>query len=308
MANFTKTLGQVGFGMAVVTSLMPPWFLCIFGQLYVQSGNPDAKEEREMALARWVTMLTCLCWRAALSVCWWVRQDLEGVPEMRAKIGNSGRPVCVIGNHSSFMDIFVSVAAFPLRTVSVCKMIVSSHVFDMPLIGRICSTMQHLAVPFKDTSATSTNFEVDKEALVVVMENYEAHLKAGKACAWFPEGQVNKGDCSKLQTFRAGGMGIAVRSDVEIWSMAFVGHAVTWPKRALIGGYPAHMGGRIKLVCESSKAWLSEQCKDQDERAQSLFLANTTQKMIQADVDEFVEKGYKAGDNTGKGGDAKKLE
>merc|ERR1719221_877940 len=108
-------------------------------------------------------------------------------------------------------------------------MIVSSHVLRMPIIGRIATTMGHLAVPFKDTTSTSTNFEVDKEKLAVIMESYENHLKAGGMCAWFPEGQVNKGDCSKLQTFRAGGLGIAVRNDVEIWLMGFVGNAVCWP-------------------------------------------------------------------------------
>merc|ERR1711879_639857 len=122
------------------------------------------------------------------------------------------------------------------------------------------------------------------------MEEYEDHLKKGNVCAWFPEGQVNRGDCSKLQTFRAGGMGIAVRSDVEMWAMAFVGHAVSWPKRSPIGGIPARIGGKLELVCESSKAFLSKDSStDEDERAKCLFLANHTQSLLQANIDYLVK-------------------
>merc|ERR1740117_145103 len=127
--------------------------------------------------------------------------------------------------------------------------------------------MGHLAVPFKDVSSTSTNFEIDKEGLAKVMEEYEQHLKDGHLCAWFPEGQVNKGDCSKLQQFRAGGLGIAVRNDVEIWSITFVGNAVTWPKDQPVGGIPARIGGKVIQVCESSKKLLAAPECGADERA-----------------------------------------
>merc|ERR1712187_801475 len=157
--------------------------------------------------------------------------------------------------------------------------------------------MGHLAVPFKDTSATSTNFEVDKDKLKEVMEAYEDHLKSGGCCCWFPEGQVNKGDCSKLQTYRAGGVGIAVRSDVEIWCMTFIGNAVCWPNGAPIGGNPAKIGGRCFRLCESSTQYLSHPDAGDDERAKSLYLANTAQKQMQDIVDEFVAKGFTAGSN-----------
>merc|ERR1711862_1011296 len=96
-------------------------------------------------------------------------------------------------------------------------------------------------------------------------------------------------------------MGLAVRSDVEVWAMTFVGHAVSWPKKAAIGGIPARIGGKIELVCESSKALLSKDANnDGDERAKCMFLANHTQSLLQANIDDLVKKGYSAGDNTSK--------
>eukprot|EP00930_Biecheleria_cincta_P068944 TRINITY_DN56763_c0_g1_i1.p1 TRINITY_DN56763_c0_g1~~TRINITY_DN56763_c0_g1_i1.p1 ORF type:complete len:340 (-),score=58.20 TRINITY_DN56763_c0_g1_i1:396-1415(-) len=295
--GFGKILGQVSFAILVVASLVPPWLMSIVGELYVQLAAADKKERRRQFLAKAVIVVTCICWRAALAVCFWIKVDLDGIAELRAKLGTTGRPFCMLGNHCSFFDIFLAVTLQPLRKVGDMKMIVSSHVLKMPIIGRVCKTMGHLAVPFKDTTETATSFEVDKEKLALVMQEFENHLISGGGCSWFPEGQVNKGDCSKMQQIRAGGLGIAVRNDVEVWCITFVGNAVSWPKAAPIGGYPARIGGRITCLSESSKALLSDPQVGNDERTRCVSLANMVQETMQTTIDEFVAKGFVAGNN-----------
>jgi len=232
-------------------------------------------------------------------VCFWVRIDRQGLAELRRDLGKSGRSVCVLANHASFLDTILSLSVQPLRLAGKFKMIVSNHVLKLPIVGRVATTMGHLAVPFKDAGENSTNFEVDKDALAKVMISFEDHLKSGGHCAWFPEGQVNKGDASQLQTFRAGGLGIAVRSDVEIWCITFVGNAVCWPKAASVGGFPARIGVNIFRMCESSKAFLesAELPGGDDERGKCIFLATHAQQEMQKIVDSIVKSGYNAGNN-----------
>lgn len=295
-----KKSGQIGFNLAIASSCLPPWFLAMFGRLYTESGTEEQKEEKRARFAKVLITFTAVCWRMALASSFWVKLEIEGVGSFRKNFGNTGKPMCYIANHTSFFDIFLAVTTLPLSKVGKVKMIVSSHVLDMPIIGRITRGMGHLAVPFKDTSSASTTFEVDKDALAIVMQKYENHLKKGECCAWFPEGQVHKGDCSKLQLFRAGGLGIAVRNDVEMWSMTTVGNAVVWPGGAPVGGNPARVGGKVECICTSSKDFFSAPETGSNEREQSIHLADYTSKKMQDIIDGFVAKGFKAGDNTKK--------
>lgn len=286
------------FNLAILSSCLPSYCLSLIGKLYTESGTEEEKKEKRARWAKVVITTTALCWRMGLAACFWVKIEIEGIAELRRNFGSTGRPLCFILNHTSFLDIFLAVTSVPLSKVGKMKMIVSSHVLEMPVIGRMAKGSCHLAVPFKDTSGGS--FEVDKEALAVTMETFENHLKSGEGCAWFPEGQVNKGDCSKLQQFRAGGLGIIVRNDVELWCMATVGNATCWPMNAPLGGQPAKIGGTVKCVCESSKEFLSSAETGSTEREKSLYLADHTSKRIQAVIDAYIAKGYKAGDNTKK--------
>merc|ERR1719201_1537763 len=141
--------------------------------------------------------------------------------------------------------------------------------------------MLHLAVPFKDDGGDSKTFAVDKDKLAVVMEEYEAHLKNGGFCAWYPEGQVNRGDCSKLQLFRAGGYGIAVRNDIELWVATYCGNALCWPYTEQVGGQPCKIGAKVYRLCESTKQWLKENAPGKEGRDAEIFFANHTQELMQ---------------------------
>merc|ERR1740129_1640584 len=116
--------------------------------------------------------------------------------------------------------------------------------------------MGHLCVPFKAAGADG-GMEVDKSKVERIMATYEAYLKTGGICAWFPEGTINGGDCSKVATFRGGGFAIAVRNDVEIWCIAYSGNAVTWGKCQAIGGTPCQLAAYFFQVCKSSKEFIA---------------------------------------------------
>jgi 1-acyl-sn-glycerol-3-phosphate acyltransferase len=292
-----KMLGQALFALFVLSSLIPPWLTAALGEFWVQFAPADKQADRRKTLAKVVITVLAVCWRCALMLSCWIRIDMDGVDTLRRELGSTGKPVCVVANHCSFFDIFMAVTLQPLSKVGGFKMIVSSHVLKMPVIGRVATACGHLAVPFKDADGTSTNFEVDKDKLAIVMQDFEEHLKSGQCCSWFPEGTVNKGDCAKVQQIRAGGLGIAVRNDAEIWVCTFVGNAISWPKNAPIGGIPAHIGVRAFCLCKSSKELLADPKSGDDERSRCIFLADLLQSKMQSVIDEFVGKGYKAGNN-----------
>jgi len=290
-----------------LTACIPPFLLTFAGPFYIKGTQAEQLKKRN-DFAKLIVTVFSFCCRVCLFCCFWIKIDLDGLEDIRRNYGSTGRPLCVIANHTSFLDIILCVTVLPLHKVGKTKMIVSSHVLKMPIIGRLCKAMGHLAVPFKDTGKNSTTFEVDKEGMVKVMEQYEAHLASGESCAWYPEGQVHRGECTNLQQFRAGGLVIAVRNDVELWSMAMVGNAMCWPGNEAIGGYPADIGGKIECICKSSKEFFASEERGADERAKSVYLANYTQERMQKIIDDYVAKGYKAGDNTSKKKKIEKIE
>jgi len=289
--------GQCGFGLMLACTTLPPWLLAMGLQLL--GGLGPLGPSKELAAKAEITF-TALMWRLGLGFCWWVRVSCEGLDTYRRELGETGRPVCVLVNHTSFLDTILSVATAPLNKVGRYKMMVAQHLLEMPVIGRIATVMGHLCIPFK-TGGPDGGMEVDKEKTAVVMKDYEEYLASGGICAWFPEGTINPGDCSKVARFRAGGFGIAVRNDVEIWCQVFVGNAKCWGKYVAVGGYPAHIGMKCFCLCKSSRELLaSSEASGADERGKSLFLANLAQKEMQNAIDAFVAKGIDAGDNTKK--------
>lgn len=294
----SKKAGQVGFGAALACSLLPLWFLCRVGNLWALSGTPAEVKPKQEKLAVVVKTVACILWRAVLAVCFWIEIDWEGLETIRTEMGKTGKPIGLIGNHTSFFDVFISVAMCPLSEVGKAKQIISTMVMKLPIMGYICQTMLHLPIPFKNDAGDSKTFEVDKDKLAKIMEEYEAHLKSGGFCAWYPEGQVNRAECSKLQQFRAGGYGIAVRNDIELWCATFCGNAVTWPYYEQMGGHPAKIGVKVWRLCESTKEWLAKNAPGKTGRDAEIFFADHTQTLIQAELDKLLERGYKVGDNT----------
>jgi len=173
------------------------------------------------------------------------------------------------------------------------KTMASEHLFKMPIIGALCKGCGHLPVAF--TSQKDNDFSVDKEKSADVQLNLEQHVQAGGIGAWYPEGTINAGDPTKLQTFRAGGFTLATRVDCEIWCLATVGNAVCWPKRAAMGGRNCNIGARFFRLCESSFSATQQAVVPHGtspERAHALHLAKFAQDRMQTEIDSLVDAGW----------------
>jgi len=245
---------------------------------------------------RAVFVMACLGWRLALVLSCWVRINVQGLREFRRSLRNANRPVIVVANHTSFLDTIVLVTCFPLGAVWKVRMFISSHLMKMPVLGSINIAMGHLAVPFK-ASADSDSFELDKELMAERMKQYEDYVRKGGFAGWYPEGRINPGDSLELQQFRAGGFSVAVNIDVEVWTVAFLGNGVCWPKSSPVGGFPGRIGIRIERLCESS---LKEFCRDANggaigSRDASIKIANEAQRRIQSSLNSMADEGYISG-------------
>lgn len=263
--------------------------VAVLGNFWISKTPKDSMEVVQKQVNECVIAVTCLCWRLATTICFWVRIDIDGLEAFRAECGASGRSVVIIGNHCSFMDIILAVALTPLSQVVKVKMLIAGHVFKMPAIGTIATAMGHLSIPFKASSEDSKDMSVDKEAVEQRMKVLTEHLASGGNAAWFPEGTMNRSDTLKVQTFRAGGFAPVIKVDAEIWCLAQVGNSVFWPARAQVGGRPCRIGYKIIRICESTHQFCA---KESDDRAKALLLANSAHDKAQAALDELVAQGF----------------
>merc|ERR1711997_705314 len=118
-----------------------------------------------------------------LCLCRWVRLDLEGFDKLNSRLGASGRPCVITANHTSFMDIILTVALAPACHVGGMKMLVSNHVMKMPCLGQIIQAMNHVVVPFRKIGSELELGEeamaTDKELMVKRMQVLEDHVAEG---------------------------------------------------------------------------------------------------------------------------------
>jgi len=285
----------VAWNAVLMVSLLPACGLAAAGLALVRVVPEAKRADVSKSLSEAVIVLTSLGWRFTLSVCRWVQLHCEGADEFTRECGSSGRPVVILPNHVSFVDIIMTVVLTPLARATKVKMMISMHVFNMPGIGIIAKAMGHLSVPFKSTDVEK--FDVDKAEVEKRMKAMDAHIKAGGYGGWFPEGRVNPGDPHEVQTFRAGGFKVAVANDVEVWCLAQVGNSATWPKKSAIGGRPARIGYKIFRVCESTKEFCANAAFDNSdaeaaEKVKCMFLANSCKDKVQAAVTDLVKAGF----------------
>jgi len=273
------------FNVLLVATLAPVWVLSILG-----NGLTSVCPIFKGCVAKLVIFYTSLAWRVTFGLCrGFIKVNIEGLDELRSNLGSSGRQIVCVCNHTSFLDIMMSVKSSPLNIISGSKMMVSNHIFKMPFLSSIVKAQGHLSVPFKGVPG-GDDFTIDKELMAERLQMLEDHSKAGGMVGWFPEGAMNKGDPLKVGTFRAGGFAIPVHIDTEIWCMASVGNTVCWPRSSALGGRPGNVGIKFFQLCESSHDFVSHLPDNEKER--SIFLANKAHDAVQGGVDELVAQGY----------------
>eukprot|EP00927_Polykrikos_kofoidii_P054217 TRINITY_DN48672_c0_g1_i1.p1 TRINITY_DN48672_c0_g1~~TRINITY_DN48672_c0_g1_i1.p1 ORF type:complete len:311 (+),score=37.75 TRINITY_DN48672_c0_g1_i1:67-999(+) len=286
-------LGVFFWNVLLVLFMLPTsYLLAKIGSLFlrVMPSGGRCSSHCSGCLSRAVILLTCLVWRLTLALACWIRWRTDGVRQFRSELGSSGRPCILLANHVSFLDTILAVSLVPLAHVSRVRMMAADRILSMPILGTIAKAMGHIRTPPKELLDNAEYLKQVEESL----RELDKHIVAGGIAAWYPEGRMNLVDPLKVQAFRAGGLAVAVRHDVEIWCIASVGNSICWPRTSALGGRPCKIRSRTFRLCESSHLFLRDApsspsgiAADAD-RAKALYLAQAAQKAVQEAVDELA--------------------
>ena len=153
-----------------------------------------------------VCLLACrFWWQWPFLLSPWIRISAAQL-EAFERIGSSGKPVMIIGNHTSFVDTLIFTIYAPYSKIVSFRTLAARSLFRLPLLGTIMRSVGHIPVHFANPEKANS-FSVDKQRSQAMMKAVEDHIESGGYISMFPEGQVNRGDSSVLQSFRRGGFG-----------------------------------------------------------------------------------------------------
>ena len=199
------------------------------------------------------------------------------------------RPVFVLGNHTSFFDVLLFSVRCPRSVLGRTRTLAKRGLFSAPVFGYIARSIGHFPVHF--SGSKSGDFSVDKTAMGGVMEKAEQHLDGrrcpsdGNGClAFFPEGQINRIDTAKLQSFRRGMFSVALKKDVAIWAWIVDGNGRTWPPHTA-GGLPATVTTTLVPIAPDGVQALA---RERGIKAETTPLAELTQELMQLELTRLL--------------------
>ena len=221
---------QMGIGMAVAALLIK-----IVEVVPFMSKNAKEGLSLQIVKATWSTAL--------FFAQPWVRQEAADDFQETTDVFNqcvaafeeTGRPVFILGNHTSFLDTILTVSKLPMYVIGRTRTYMSSHLFNLPILSTICKGCGHFPVHF--TSSELGKFSVDREKMKIVGADVDAHINKNGLLCFFPEGQMNS-EPSKILPLRYGGMKKALEFDACLFSFVTCGNPDIWPRRAQMGGFP----------------------------------------------------------------------
>eukprot|EP00927_Polykrikos_kofoidii_P078338 TRINITY_DN75173_c0_g1_i1.p1 TRINITY_DN75173_c0_g1~~TRINITY_DN75173_c0_g1_i1.p1 ORF type:complete len:308 (-),score=52.53 TRINITY_DN75173_c0_g1_i1:126-1049(-) len=183
--------------------------------------------------------------------------------EAEAKGSNEPcKPLFVLGNHTSFLDVILFSAKTPLRIFTKFRTYMDHNLFTLPILSTICISVGHFPVYFK--TAEDGVFKVDNERMELVDQDVNEHLNSGGWLCFFPEGQVNK-DPDTMLPFRFGGMKKALDFDARLVSFVAAGNQSAWPRKMKVGGFPARIKYSVKMLApDGAKAFVADLRAQQD--------------------------------------------
>lgn len=281
-------LSGVAFQVMLASFTLIPWSIAAANDLLFAHAQSKA---HMVVLGRHLARMTSFLWRLVFKFAWWLEVDTRDLAPLETA-GATGRRVCVLANHTSFMDNVVICAYSPFALVGDLKTLMMRKVLTFPIVGRLSRAIGHLPVPFK--SEVHGKFDVDKEEMAAIIQRLDEHIDAGGHLAIFPEGGINL-QPRNLQQFRAGGLETCIRHDMEVWGWVMTGNWVSWPFGSPLGGFPARLSSRSFLIHTSAKDASQMLAPNKGIQEQARALATDCREAMQRVLDEMLVKETRAG-------------
>lgn len=197
-----------------------------------------------------------------------MRKKLEELDVEVAAGKAEPRPLMVLGNHSSFLDVPVSATCLPAWAFLRSRTYMGAFLFGVPLISTVCKSVGHFPVYF--ASKEDGVFKVEHDKMEKVEKEVDQFVAKGGWMAFFPEGQVNKTP-DEILPFRYGGMKKALVKDAPLIMFVAYGNPKICPANAMIGGKPGRIRYGAKVVAPDGCKALCKKWRDEglaeDERA-----------------------------------------
>lgn len=250
-------------------------------------------------------MLVQFAWRTSLAFAPWIRFDadpdydaqwksildaMKKYEEEDVKLGRPRRPLFILANHTSFLDTILGVAKMPANALWRCRTYMSAHLFRMPVLSTVCTSIGHFPVHYK--SGEDGAFKVDVEKMELVEKEVNKHIESGGWLCFFPEGQMNKSP-ETILPFRFGGMKRALQTDARLVSLVFRGNPKVWPRKAAVGGYPGKVRFSMIPFASNGARDFVTQCRDEGvaedaEFEDHVLLSRRAQDIMQKQYDALA--------------------
>lgn len=157
-----------------------------------------------------------------LTVCG-IRVDVEGLENLDRR-----QAYIIISNHLSNFDIWVTLAALPVKIRFVAK----KELLRVPVFGQALALSDHIVIDRSNP----------EEAIARINDRVATQIDAGFCILFYAEG--TRSPDGKIHEFKKGGVTLALRTGLPIVPMTVSGTRKFLPKRSVI----IRPGGRVKIV------------------------------------------------------------
>jgi len=295
-------IGQVWFAICLVTALLATWLFVTLTTIrfsFWDGLNPSG------IVVRYCTRFAILMFHATL----WIAVKLnpqiqvkcEGFDKWEQLIADPARPICILANHLSFMDMICGCAFVPWFVVWDTKTLFKSTLYKLPIFGAIAKACRHIPVYFK--ADVSGKFSTDDSKKAITHKRVNDTLANSQHLIMFPEGTMNRGDITKLQPFRYGTFRALVSHNATLWGFAIQGTEKCWPINARdgnnsgnIGGLPCSITLRLfPLAANGCTELIGGPTKVARDPSSSIFqhqvelVANNTRDLFQKEIDTMLK-------------------
>jgi 1-acyl-sn-glycerol-3-phosphate acyltransferase len=160
--------------------------------------------------------------RWILAVCG-IQVDIEGLKRIDRR-----RSYVIISNHLSDFDIWVTLAALPLKI----RFIAKKELLRVPIFGQGLALSDHIIIDRSNPD----------DAIARINARVASHIDQGFCILFYAEGTRSRD--GSILPFKKGGVSVAIRTGLPIIPMSISGTRKFLPKRSAF----IRPGGRAKIV------------------------------------------------------------